>query len=172
MRKAIAIDFDGCLCTDAFPEIGEPNWTVINRAKAEQRAGAGLILWTCREGQLLLDAVEACRNWGLTFDALNESLPDWIEEFQTRPRKVGASEYWDDKAVRLPLPSNEPLTTDDLMMMDGEAVWVEKYFDQPPRWYLVNAPAMQLEAKGLTIAIPDTIKESDLTIRRRPEGMG
>ena len=25
MRKAIAIDFDGCLCTDAYPEIGEPS---------------------------------------------------------------------------------------------------------------------------------------------------
>lgn len=44
MRKAIAIDFDGCLCTDEFPAVGEPNWPVIYRAKAEQRAGAGLIL--------------------------------------------------------------------------------------------------------------------------------
>ena len=103
MRKAIAIDFDGCLCTDAFPAIGEPNWPVIKRAQAEQRAGAGLILWTCREDQLLLDAIAACESWGLTFDAVNESLPDWIEEFETRPRKVGASEYWDDKAVRLPV---------------------------------------------------------------------
>lgn len=81
MRKAIAIDFDGCLSTDAFPAIGEPNWPVINRAKAEQRAGAGLILWTCREDQLLLDAIAACEGWGLTFDAVNESLPDWIEAF-------------------------------------------------------------------------------------------
>ena len=24
MRKAIAIDFDGCLCTDAYPEIVRP----------------------------------------------------------------------------------------------------------------------------------------------------
>ena len=24
MRKAIAIDFDGCICTDAFPFIGKP----------------------------------------------------------------------------------------------------------------------------------------------------
>jgi len=102
MRKAIAIDFDGCLCTDDFPAIGEPNWAVINRAKTEQRAGAGLILWTCREGSLLLDAVAACAGWGLTFDAINESLPDWIEKFRTRPRKVGASEYWDDKAARIP----------------------------------------------------------------------
>lgn len=101
MRKAIAIDFDGCLCKDAFPAIGQPNWDVINRAKVEQRAGAGLILWTCREDQLLLDAVAACEGWGLTFDAVNESLPDWIEEFKTRPRKVGATEYWDDKALRM-----------------------------------------------------------------------
>ena len=72
MRKAIAIDFDGCLCTDTFPAIGEPNWAVINRAKAEQRRGAGLILWTCREGQLLQEAVEACQSWGLTFDSVNE----------------------------------------------------------------------------------------------------
>ena len=34
LRKAIAIDFDGCLCTDAFPAIGEPNWPVIKRAQA------------------------------------------------------------------------------------------------------------------------------------------
>lgn len=101
MRKAIAIDFDGCLCTNAYPEIGEPNWTVIYRAKAEQRAGAGLILWTCREGQLLLNAIAACEGWGLIFDSVNESLPDWIEEFGTRPRKIGATEYWDDKAVNL-----------------------------------------------------------------------
>lgn len=103
MRKAIAIDFDGCLCTNEYPAIGKPNWDVINRAKVEQRAGAGLILWTCREGQLLQEAVDACRGWGLTFDALNESLPDWIEEFGTQPRKVGASEYWDDKAVQMPI---------------------------------------------------------------------
>ena len=101
MRKAIAIDFDGCLCTEAFPDIGEPNWPVIQRAKQEQQAGAGLILWTVREGQLLQDALDACKRWGLTFDAVNESLPDWIEAYGNRPRKVGASEYWDDRAVRL-----------------------------------------------------------------------
>ena len=103
MRKAIAIDFDGCLCTDAFPAIGEPNWAVINRAKAEQRRGAGLILWTCREGNLLQEAVTACEGWGLIFDTVNESLPDWIEAFGTQPRKVGATEYWDDKASRIPV---------------------------------------------------------------------
>lgn len=93
MRKAIAIDFDGCLCSDTYPAIGEPNWAVINRAKAEQRRGAGLILWTCREGDLLQAAVAACKGWGLNFDTVNENLPDWIEAFGTQPRKVGATEY-------------------------------------------------------------------------------
>ncbi len=59
MRKAIAIDFDGCLCTNEYPAIGQPNWAVINRAKAEQRAEACLILWTCREGDLLQKAAVA-----------------------------------------------------------------------------------------------------------------
>lgn len=99
MKKAIAIDFDGCLCSNAYPKIGMPNWSVINRALAEQAAGAGLILWTCREGVLLQQAVDACATWGLSFDAVNESLPSWIDAFGSRPRKVGASEYWDDRAV-------------------------------------------------------------------------
>lgn len=102
MRKAIAIDFDGCLCSDAWPDIGTPNWDVINRAKQEQEAGAGLILWTCREGQALQDAVNACRSWGLEFDALNESLPEWIDHYSTHTRKVGATEYWDDRSVLMP----------------------------------------------------------------------
>lgn len=31
--KAIAIDFDGCLCDNAYPAIGAPHWGVIARAK-------------------------------------------------------------------------------------------------------------------------------------------
>lgn len=99
MRKVIAIDFDGCLCTNAYPGIGKPNWRVIAEAIIRQKSGAALILWTCREGELLQAAVDACRKWGLQFDAVNESLPEWAAAFGTSPRKVGASEYWDDKAV-------------------------------------------------------------------------
>lgn len=106
-KKAIAIDFDGCLCTNAWPEIGDPNWPTIERAKQEQEAGAGLILWTCREGELLEQAIQACESWGLRFDAINESLPEWIESWGTRPRKVGATEYWDDRAVRIEPPKGE-----------------------------------------------------------------
>lgn len=97
-KRAIAIDFDGTLCENNYPDIGEPNWNVIYQAIQEQKHGAGLILWTCREGKLLYDAMEACFDWGIQFDAINESLPEWKEHFGTAPRKVGADEYWDDKA--------------------------------------------------------------------------
>lgn len=102
MRKVIAIDFDGTLCENAWPEIGAPKRDVINRALAEQAAGAALILWTCREGDLLDEAVFACRTWGLYFDAVNENLPERIEEYGNDCRKIGADEYWDDRAVPLP----------------------------------------------------------------------
>ena len=42
MRDAIAIDFDGCLCVNAYPGIGAPNWAVIAKAKERQAAGPGL----------------------------------------------------------------------------------------------------------------------------------
>lgn len=28
LQKAIAIDFDGCLCANAYPDIGAPNWEI------------------------------------------------------------------------------------------------------------------------------------------------
>lgn len=42
--KVIAIDFDGTLFTNKYPEIGEPVDFVIRQAKREQEAGAKLIL--------------------------------------------------------------------------------------------------------------------------------
>ena len=73
----------------------------IVAAAAEQIAGAGLILWTCREGELLENALEACARWGLHFDAVNDSLPSWKKFYGNDTRKVGATEYWDDKAYRV-----------------------------------------------------------------------
>lgn len=97
--RAIAIDFDGTLFKTRWPEILSPNRGVIDRALEEQRNGAQLILWTCREGKLLEDALAACEREGLRFDAVNDSPEDWKRIWGTSPRKVGATEYWDDRAV-------------------------------------------------------------------------
>lgn len=84
---AIAIDFDGILCQNAYPDIGDPNWDTIHQALKEQSNGAKLILWTCREGRSLERAVAACAGWGLTFDAVNENLPGVAQSIQNRSSK-------------------------------------------------------------------------------------
>ena len=99
--KAIAIDFDGCLCSNMYPDIGAPYWNVICAAIQEQIAGAKLILWTCREGDDLQAAVDACSRWGLQFDAINENLPERIAYYGNDCRKIGADEYWDDRVRRI-----------------------------------------------------------------------
>ncbi len=115
-REAIAIDFDGCLCANAYPDIGAPNWDVIVAARQRQTAGAGLILWTCREGKLLEEAVNAAERWGLHFDAINESLPEWKAAWGNDPRKIGATEYWDDRAVKVSPRSHAMLTNEEKLL--------------------------------------------------------
>lgn len=97
--KVIAIDFDGTLFKTKWPEILEPNREVVDWALKEQQNGAKLILWTCREGDLLKDALLACAKEGLSFDAVNDSVQEWKHAWGTSPRKIGATEYWDDRAV-------------------------------------------------------------------------
>lgn len=100
-NKIIAIDYDGTIALNSYPGVGEPNWAIINKAKEEQAKGATLILWTCREGKELDVAVDACSEWGLYFDVVNENPPSRQELWQSNPRKIYADEYWDDHAVSI-----------------------------------------------------------------------
>jgi hypothetical protein len=78
---------------------------LIGYLQVEQRNGAKLILWTCRTGALLDAAVSWCKDEGLTFDAVNENLPEIIEAFGSDTRKIFANEYIDDLAShRFELP--------------------------------------------------------------------
>lgn len=98
--KVIAVDFDGCICTLDWPNIGKPNWNVIHALQKEKALGTKLILWTCRCGDSLKDAVNACSNWGIEFDAVNENLPERLLKYgYSEARKISADEYWDDLAV-------------------------------------------------------------------------
>lgn len=137
MRKVIAIDFDGCLCEYAWPEIGAPHMEVINAALQEREKGVALILWTCRAGKRLDEAVNWCERYGLKFDAVNENLPGIITDFKVDTRKVFADEYWDDRAVHMPIPPNEPLTLEELRKMDGEPVWIDNGHGRN-KCYIVN----------------------------------
>ena len=60
--------------------------------------GRQIILWTCRCGNQLEEAVEWCRKWELEFDAVNENLPEIIERYGSDGRKIYADVYIDDKS--------------------------------------------------------------------------
>lgn len=92
-----AVDFDGTLCTNEFPGIGAPRYDIINFIKSRRANGDQVILWTCRSGQTLSEAVAWCDTLGLTFDAVNDNLPENIACFNNNSRKVNADYYIDDR---------------------------------------------------------------------------
>ena len=94
----IAVDFDGTLCSDSYPNIGTANTQLIRTLQKKQELGDKLILWTCRAGERLAEAVEWCRTKGLVFDAINDNLPEMIVLWGNNSRKISADIYLDDKA--------------------------------------------------------------------------
>ena len=97
--KVIAVDFDGTLCSNAWPKIGEPFWETINWMKRLRQDGHKLILWTCRDGMLLVDAIVWSADHGLFFDAVNDNLESHKKRYKGNSRKVLADLYVDDKAI-------------------------------------------------------------------------
>ncbi len=94
----IAVAFDGTLCKNKWPEIGEPNTELIGYLIMMQKTiGAKIILWTCRTGEMLDKAVGWCSEHELKFDAVNENLPHIIERFGCDTRKIFANMYIDDR---------------------------------------------------------------------------
>lgn len=113
-----AVDFDKTLSMAKYPDVGEPNIKLIEILKEKQAAGDKIILWTCREGELLEQAVEYCREYGLEFDAVNDNIQENIEKFGNNCRKIFANYYVDDKSI-------EP---DCLIMMEGIKGMIDRMF--------------------------------------------
>jgi hypothetical protein len=101
MAKVIAIDFDGTIVDHAFPKIGNPKPHAFEVIKELKAAGYKLILWTCREDdhrhQYLDEAVQFCRENGVEFDAVNETIKE--EEFRdgVKLRKPYCRYFIDDR---------------------------------------------------------------------------
>ena len=96
----IAVDFDGILCKNQFPAIGEPNYTITSKIQQLIDLGVEVILWTSRVDGELENAVAWCEKYGLYFCAINENAPSNIEMYKDKypngTRKVYADYYIDD----------------------------------------------------------------------------
>ncbi len=111
--KIIAVDFDGCLVTNRFPDIGDPIPETIAALKREQESGAKVILWTCRRDDQVKAAAEWCAQHGIHLDAVNRNLPEIVEAFRGDTVKVFANEYWDDRAKEMPPPPSDAALVKD-----------------------------------------------------------
>ena len=94
-KPIVAVDFDGTLSLDSqYPNIGRFNTHLYEALMELKGIGWSIVLWTCREGKELREAVEWCKMNGLEFDAINENPP----EVPFKSRKVVANMYIDDRA--------------------------------------------------------------------------
>lgn len=95
----IAVDFDGTIVEHQYPEIGEelPFATETLRLLIADRHR--LILWSVREGKLLDEAVEWCRERGIEFYAVNKDYPEerGTENNNHYSRKLKVDIFIDDR---------------------------------------------------------------------------
>ncbi|MDR2121596.1 MAG: hypothetical protein LBP34_00585 [Flavobacteriaceae bacterium] len=96
-NKIIAIDFDGTIVEDKYPEIGKPMLFAFDAMKKLQQKGFRLILWTYRHGERLQEAIEFCRKNGIEFYAVNSSFEGEIFEEKSQSRKIHADYFIDDR---------------------------------------------------------------------------
>lgn len=94
----VAVDFDGILCQDKFPEIGKPNYEMVSFVRRLQDSEVETILWTSRVNDRLAEAVAWCEDRGLHFTSVNDNTPSNKEQYGTDPRKVYADVYMDDRS--------------------------------------------------------------------------
>lgn len=92
----IAVDFDGTIVENAYPDIGKPIIFAFETLRKLQEDGHRLILWTYRYGRKLDEAVAFCKKNGIEFYAVNNSFPE--EEYDnTKSRKIHADIFIDDR---------------------------------------------------------------------------
>lgn len=95
----IAVDFDGTIVEHRYPAIGKEIPFAIETLRLLQEEGHLLILWTVREGKLLDEAVDYCRQRGLTFYAINKDHDDDEKGNKSFSRKIKADLFIDDRNV-------------------------------------------------------------------------
>ncbi len=93
----IAIDFDGTIVEHRYPEIGAEIPFAIETLKMLIKERHRLILWSVREGELLEEAVEYCRQRGVEFYAVNKDYPEEENGHSNYSRKLKVDMFIDDR---------------------------------------------------------------------------
>lgn len=92
-----AFDFDGTIVQNEFPSIGNQRPETIEMIKALYAELQNIIIiWTCRDNNLLLKMREYLITEKIPYDFINEN-----PLFKTNSPKIFAHKYYDDRAVEI-----------------------------------------------------------------------
>ncbi len=97
INKIIAVDFDGTIVDDKYPEIGKAKIFSFETLRQLQSDGYRLTLWTYRSGKALDEAVEFCKKNGIEFYAINNSFDGEDFDKTKQSRKINADIFIDDR---------------------------------------------------------------------------
>lgn len=89
-----AVDFDGTIVENNFPDIGPINLEVREFIVNKKRDNHIIILWTTRRDEKLEEAARFCEEHGIPIDYINRNVP-WLD-FATSD-KIFADVYVDDR---------------------------------------------------------------------------
>lgn len=96
----IAVDFDGTIVTHEYPRIGTEIPFATETLRQLIADHHNLILWTVREDDLLQEAVDWCKERGVTFYAINKDYPEEEKEKNNHfSRKLKVDLWIDDRNI-------------------------------------------------------------------------
>lgn len=101
----IAIDFDGTIVKHRFPHVGDPVPYAIGTMKELQELGHQLMLWTVRDGEPLIDAVNYLHSQHIQNMWINNNTG---QRRWSNSKKQHADIYIDDLAFGTPLIEEPP----------------------------------------------------------------
>lgn len=143
----IAVDFDGTIVTHEYPKIGKERTFATDTLKHLIKDGHRLVLWTVREGDLLDEAVNWCRERGVEFYAINRDYPEEERENNNHfSRKLKVDLWIDDRNIG-GIPEwgtiyrmiNENLTWNDIINENSRLDYDYNYHDAKPKskkWWM------------------------------------
>jgi hypothetical protein len=100
-EKVYAIDFDNTIAYTNYPTILKPLPYAVEVLRVLTKDPySTLILWTCREGDDLKEALNFCDICGIKFDYVNENCKRNLDLYKVDCRKVSADVYIDDHSYQ------------------------------------------------------------------------
>lgn len=95
----IAVDFDGTIVENAYPEIGEPMKGAREALQYFREEGHTIIINSCRAGIYADNMRRWLKSRMFHFDFINENDPKRTAQYGGDTRKISADIYIDDKNV-------------------------------------------------------------------------